>query len=263
MNLLFLQIFLSKAQTTNSQSYGKVTYERILNFDGNPKSSSFSMFFNPDFSVFYENRLEPKEDATIKASSDDEFDLSFDVKFNVSKYIVLTEFEKDRIQSQESLFRQGKQRTYIVEEKILKIKWDIINEFKSINDFKVQKAIGDFRGRKYIAWFSNEIPINYGPWKLNGLPGLILNVSDDRNEVMFFIKSISIPFVSDSTAQIDFQFNSNLEKISLAEYVRLKEQQVEEVKVLINSKLPRGAIFEVTNFKSNAIEIEYEGTAKN
>jgi GLPGLI family protein len=260
--LFILQFTHVLAQSKESIIYGKVVYERILNFDNNPEKTEFSLFFNPDFSIFYEERIEPKEETTFKPSSDDEFDLSFDVKFNGSKYIVLTDFRKDSLQSQVSLFRDGKQKTYVVEEKIKNIDWTIIQEFKTISGFRTQKAEGLFRGRKYIAWFTNEIPIKYGPWKLNGLPGLILNVSDDRNEVMFYAKSIKVPISSNSVSNNEFTFSDDYEKISLSKYLNFKKQQVEEVKKLFSSKLPRGAMMETTNIKSNDIELEYEDTIK-
>ncbi len=260
--LFLLQNSYSFAQSKEDKNYGKATYERILNFDSNPKNTEFSLFFNPDFSIFYEERIEPKEETTLKPSSNDEFDLSFDVKFNGSKYIVLTDFKKDSIQSQVSLFRDGKQKTYIVEEKIKKTDWSIIQEFKTISGFKAQKAEGLFRGRKYIAWFTSEIPIKYGPWKLNGLPGLILNVSDDKNEVMFYAKSIKAPINSNSVSNSEFTFSNDYDKISLSKYLKFKKQQVEEVKKLFSSKLPRGAKMETTNSKSNDIELEYEETIK-
>jgi GLPGLI family protein len=260
--LVFLQNSFLNAQSKNEKNYGKVTYERLLNFDSNPKSTSFTLSFNPDFSIFYENGDEPKEKTTLKPSSDDEFDVSFDVKFNASKYIVMTDFNRDSIKSQVSLFRNGKEKNYIVEEKINKVKWDLINEFEIISNFKAQKAIGYFRGRKYIAWFTNEIPIKYGPWKLNGLPGLILKVSDDKNEVMFSAKLVNIPLNNNSTATSEFEFNKDFDKITLTEYVKYKNQQIDEVKKLFSSKLPRGAKMEMTNSKSNDIELVYEETVK-
>ena len=37
--------------------------------------------------------------------------------------------------------------------------------------FDCQKAECDFRGRRWEAWFTTEIPVGEGPWKLRGLPG--------------------------------------------------------------------------------------------
>lgn len=256
--LFLIQSIISFAQNNDSKNYGKIVYERILNFDNNPKVVTFNLFFNPNFSVFTENRKEPKKNAVLMPSSDDESDLTLNVKFNGRKYIVLTNFIEDSIECQVSLFRDGEEKTYIVEEKINKINWTILNEFKEISNMKAQKAIGDFRGRKYIAWFTNEIPVKYGPWKLNGLPGLILSVTDNKNEVSFNATSVKIPHITNSeTTETIFEFNYDFERISLAEYIQYKKQQVKEVEKLLNSKLPRGAIFITGNSNSNDIELVY------
>ncbi|MDX1720365.1 MAG: GLPGLI family protein, partial [Salegentibacter mishustinae] len=63
-------------------------------------------------------------------------------------------------------------------EELDQFKWEILAETKSIKDFKVQKAKTSFRGRNYIAWFTPEVPISEGPYKFNGLPGLILEIAD-------------------------------------------------------------------------------------
>lgn len=63
--------------------------------------------------------------------------------------------------------------------------WKILNEFKVINDYKCQKAMLNFRGRDYIAWFSNDIPISDGPYKFRNLPGLIFEIQDTKNNFFF------------------------------------------------------------------------------
>ncbi|MGB6082913.1 GLPGLI family protein [Moheibacter sp.] len=60
------------------------------------------------------------------------------------------------------------------------IVWKIENEQKPYMDYTVQKAATTFKGRKYIAWFTPEIPISSGPYKFKGLPGLIVEIYDPK-----------------------------------------------------------------------------------
>ena len=46
-------------------------------------------------------------------------------------------------------------------------------------------ATCDWRGRHWTAWFSPEIPIQDCPWKLSGLPGLILEASENSGQHVF------------------------------------------------------------------------------
>lgn len=63
--------------------------------------------------------------------------------------------------------------------------WKILADTKSMFGYQVQKAETFFRGRKYTAWFTPEIPISDGPYKFQGLPGLILQISDDSDHFSF------------------------------------------------------------------------------
>ncbi|KLT67350.1 GLPGLI family protein [Pedobacter sp. BMA] len=74
---------------------------------------------------------------------------------------------------------------YLIEEPAAVIDWKISRDTMSISGIPCQKANANFKGRKWIAWFATEIPFQSGPWKLNGLPGLIINAYDDKNEVKF------------------------------------------------------------------------------
>ena len=59
-----------------------------------------------------------------------------------------------------------------------KINWKISSEKEKIGEWNAQKAEADFAGRHWIAWFSTEIPIQDGPYKFYGLPGLIVKIED-------------------------------------------------------------------------------------
>ena len=47
--------------------------------------------------------------------------------------------------------------------------------------YSCQRASVSWGGRNYIAWFSPDIPINAGPYRFRGLPGLIMKVKEATN----------------------------------------------------------------------------------
>ncbi|RZK64684.1 MAG: GLPGLI family protein [Pedobacter sp.] len=75
--------------------------------------------------------------------------------------------------------------SYLVEEDAPQIAWKIEKDTMSFSGIACQKATAKFKGRNWIAWYATELPFPSGPWKLNGLPGLIISAKDDKNEVMF------------------------------------------------------------------------------
>ncbi len=63
-------------------------------------------------------------------------------------------------------------------EPIPRQRWIVTFETQKLLGYICQKATCHFRGRDYVAWFAPDIPIQQGPWKLRGLPGLILKAHD-------------------------------------------------------------------------------------
>lgn len=81
---------------------------------------------------------------------------------------------------------------YIAEKRPV-IDWKLLSETKKIGSFTAHKATGEFRGRTYTAWYTTKIPLPYGPWKLQGLPGLILEAYDEKKEMYLYFKSLEYP----------------------------------------------------------------------
>lgn len=66
-----------------------------------------------------------------------------------------------------------------------KISWKIENETKKSSSLQLQKATAKFGGRNWIAWFSKDIAFQEGPYKFHGLPGLIVEIYDDKKNYHF------------------------------------------------------------------------------
>ena len=82
----------------------------------------------------------------------------------------------------------------LVDESLKPIAWKILSQTRKIGVFTCQKAQANVRGRTYTAWFTKAVTASTGPWKLYGLPGLILEAEDDTHEVRFAFVSLTTSF---------------------------------------------------------------------
>ncbi|KFF21730.1 GLPGLI family protein [Chryseobacterium sp. JM1] len=78
---------------------------------------------------------------------------------------------------------------YMVEER-RKQKWKILPDKAKIGELAAQKAVCEFAGRKWTAWFTTDLLIQDGPYKFYGLPGLIVKLEDSSQTHSFELKGI-------------------------------------------------------------------------
>ena len=138
------------------------------------------------------------------------------------------------------------------------INWKIENKFKKIEKFNCQKATCFFAGRNYNAWFTADIPLSYGPWKLNGLPGLILEVYDDES---FFYA------VADKITLKPVEINNNKylsnKYLTIKNYINLRDStmdaniaaKMQQIKSQYGRESPQ---FNLKMLKQVEIEKEFE-----
>lgn len=66
-----------------------------------------------------------------------------------------------------------------------KLDWIILSDKMKIGDYDCQKAKVNYGGRSWIAWFTQSIPLQDGPYVFNGLPGFIIRISDNQSHYDF------------------------------------------------------------------------------
>ena len=82
----------------------------------------------------------------------------------------------------------------------------------SVCGYLCQKANGKFRGRTWTVLYAEDIPTAAGPWKLQGLPGLIAYAADDEG-----IHTFRLIGIYQETAPITYSAGSVVSKFSMQE----------------------------------------------
>jgi GLPGLI family protein len=255
-NLYLILLILSgiKAYSQNDSLYKvKVDYVMQLNFFGYTSYNAI-LHFNSTQSLFeyMETPIIDRdtENETEKINKKDD-ELSFNIKIrDTTDYYI----RSDKVKNEIFEFAKGfkKNEFYYILEDMPSVEWAITDATKKINNHNCNQATCSFRGRNYTAWFTSEIQTSFGPLKLNGLPGLILELSDDTKEVVLHVKSIS-----NENKPIDND-RSKYKIISHDDYKSMKNEflkKLDDIGRIISSKMDRG-FKAITTSKIRAIEMD-------
>ncbi len=102
------------------------------------------------------------------------------------------------------------------DEPFSEIDWLIVEDStKTILDYQCIMATTDYHGRKWTVWFTPEIPMQDGPWKFCGLPGLIMEASEPSGQHCFTVTGIET-----SSQPIFPVFNMEYEKMDRKDMLR-------------------------------------------
>ena len=82
-------------------------------------------------------------------------------------------------------------RTLRYLEQFVKQNWSLTNGTTiTVLNHKCHKATLTFGKRIYTAWYAPDIPIHYGPYKFEGLPGLIMQIEDSEKKYIWSITNL-------------------------------------------------------------------------
>ena len=76
------------------------------------------------------------------------------------------------------------------EEEMEPQEWELREDTLTVLEYLCRKAICTWRGRNYVAWYAEDIPVGEGPLKFFGLPGLIMKLEDTEQMHSFNIKGL-------------------------------------------------------------------------
>lgn len=145
------------------------------NWDDNNKGTKMKLAFSPNESRYTYNSDEPEEGG---------------YSWRKYEFILYRNFEKDK--KNDIIEMLGK--TYIVDDSLHTPVWKIGNQIKEVAGYICMKAETEdpIKKQKITAWFAQDIPVPAGPERINGLPGLILELNVNDGDVI--IEAIGVAF---------------------------------------------------------------------
>lgn len=110
----------------------------------------------------------------------------------------------------------GLGETGCYDEPFSELNWTMAEDsIKTILDYECVMATADYHGRKWTVWFTPEIPIQDGPWKFCGLPGLVMEASEPSGQHCFTANGIET-----SSQPIYPLFSTKYEKMNRLDMLR-------------------------------------------
>lgn len=189
-NLIFIltlfnfNVLLSQSANTNIS----IEYDMIVLVGDRFENYSSQLIYNNEQSLFtFKNNSESYSNDSTKESSDKNHkttEIKIFKKDSTINYLLT-----NKITNTFQIYNNQKKEVF--KDSIPNLKWEILNDTKSVNGINCNRANLNYSGRDYEVWFTYDIPSNFGPWKFHNLPGAIIELRDTKNEVIINAKKIS------------------------------------------------------------------------
>lgn len=106
-------------------------------------------------------------------------------------------------------YRLSTSAFFVYPDSVPSLEWSFNDEeTNSIIGYDCRKATVEFAGRSYIAWFTPEIPLPFGPYKFGGLPGLILKLEDAERQYIW----VAVGFEQDNAPIMEYTYRDGNDK---------------------------------------------------
>jgi GLPGLI family protein len=173
-----------------------------------------------EFSNLYFTQTASKyEDSEEKAEPNEEDSYSWRKEL----FFMKRDFDKNTMT--DAIQHLGK--SYLIEGEMQPTAWKIQNDLKEVAGHICMKAVTEdtLKNQKIVAWFAQDIPIQAGPDRFNGLPGMILEI--DINEGAMSITANKITFKK-LTTELDLPKKIKSKKMNNETYLNLLKQFILE-----------------------------------
>lgn len=235
MKKLILIFFLSLVCNT---IYSQKQFNYLLYVDDTVRTGALLFNEKENKAVYidqmnnFRKKTEEKPTFTVNVSGDDDF-VYYKQNLSELKYT----YELLKI-------------PYLINDNTLSINWELTSDKKEIQGLICSKATTTFRGRNWTVWYCPQIPVVYGPWKFYGLPGLMMELTEDTNRFAFVLTEI----IEEAVTSVK---DLNLKKFKQVD-IKTFEELFNDAMNFRSLSGSRDYVIEGEAFKRNGIELMFE-----
>lgn len=257
LTLLFCGLL--RAQSSGRAIYGVYTIGGVERYIA-------ILDFSPNRSLYRGGTYTGETRTTVKKEvvrhEGDEIEIKTNITTQDDDVCVAMDVEKNEIESYAYLMLLQDLKEYRTYEPLREIAWELVDSTKQFGRFTAMGARCSFRGREYMVWYVPEIPVSFGPWKFNGLPGLIVEASErDGGSFRFVLKELDVKEGHHVPAAV---FPKNAQRTPIAEYAYYHDNRAAAILELMQARAPRGEKFnaQVTSDGGGGVETDVERNFK-
>jgi GLPGLI family protein len=180
-----------KPDTAQIMIHYKFTHVRDTTNRDHPYTENMALYIGKTSSVYksYDKVLEALEfkkqvQAALASSPDGHISVHRNSRGSGAEYYEFPNQKK--LARKEPLVMES----YLIEDAMPTVDWKISSDTATFGGLHCQKATARFKGRDYTAWCCPDMPLHVGPWKLSGLPGVIVQAYDTKKDVQFMFDGI-------------------------------------------------------------------------
>lgn len=242
MRILFILIFF--INSSYAQLSGTINYNLKINNSFSRYPMNYLVLFKNNKSLEIPLKISSNPNEILDSSTGKEIQKVNTIK-DLKIPFIYKDFDKHNLLISESIFRDQ----YLVKDTFNNFTWQIEKGHKKILNYNCTKAITNFRGRNYEAWFSEEIPIPNGPWKFCGLPGLILEIYDTERIYNFELTGINLKAdinLDEIKIPLAYQEDNPINYDEFLKIFRDKEKELEAKSRVVNASENSSSTLKIT-----------------
>jgi GLPGLI family protein len=196
-------------------------------------SASSDLFYDGNQSVFvlYDKDMKRAADTT-SVGADGSNHRKINLNISDGKNFALFKDYQTGVMASRELIVNGKK--CIVNDSIPKLDWKLEPEKKMIGQYECQKATTTFRCANYTVWFTTAIPLSLGPWKLGGLPGLIVDAVNEDIGLRYQLTEAEYPSAQAAAYSIT-RPNTGDPVYSFSSFAEIQQKELKRMETFLMS----------------------------